>query len=311
MAMAPGGDMATAPGGDMASGPACPSSPQPFAAGMALSYTSDADWIYGFDEQSAIVRVPRSGGAAEPLVAGAGADSGNLLVDDQYVFWVFGTFGSRELRRAPKSGGSFTAIYVGLLSSAVVMDADRLYFMSASNILTSVPKDGGAPTHFGETAADGIWMAGVDGQYVHYVTIDDRQPELTFTFNRVRKTGGPEEVLATLGSAGRGYPRPLTDESYIFAWFGDEIVRVSKSDGALDVIHDSQGYQLVSAALDAGHLYWIASDDLSNRWLLTRADKSGGDVTTLVDTLTPIRQGITLTGDSVYYSSPEIWRLCR
>jgi hypothetical protein len=277
---------------------------------MGLSYASDADWVYGFDDEAAIVRVPRTGGAAETLIPGAGANSGNLLVDDRYLFWLFGTFGNREIRRAPKSGGSFTNIYVGPLNSAVVMDADHLYFMSATNILSSLPKSGGSATEFGGTSADGIWMAGVDGQYVHYVTLDDHQADIPWTFNRVRKTGGAEEVLTTLARTTSDFPRPFTDDNYIFAWLGDQIVRVSKTDGAVDILHQGPGAHFLGAALDDTHLYWTSSDGMSHAWL-TRIDKSGGDATVLVDTMTALGQGMTLTGDSVYYSSPEILQICR
>ena len=297
-------------GGDMGMATACPMSPAPFADGMAFSYTADADWVYGFDSQSAIVRVPRNGGAPEPLVTGVGATSGDIFVDDQNLFWEFlGTSSFHQLLRAPKTGGSATTIYAGDLSSALAMDADRFYFMSTSNIMKWVPKAGGPPMEFGQTHADGIWMAGVDSTYANYVTIDDSPNALTWTFNRIPKAGGSEEVLAKSTVAG-DFPHPFSDDHYIFAWIGRSLVRVSTSDGTLVVLHDGPGDRFVSAALDDTHLYWTSTDGTSHWWLM-RIDKTGANATVLFDSPTALGQGLTVTGDSVYFSSPQILRLCR
>src|SRR5262249_18845125 len=153
-----------------------------------------------------------NGGAPQQLVAGVGATAGDIFVDDQNLFWIF--FGTsrnfHELHRAPKTGGSDTTIYGGELSSAMAMDAVQFYFMSASNIMTSVTKAGGSPATFGQTHADGIWMAGVDSTYANYVTIDDSPNTLTWTFNRIPKAGGSEQVLAKSTVAG-DLPHPFSD----------------------------------------------------------------------------------------------------
>lgn len=83
----------------------------PFPQGIAL----DADYVYWTDASlGAVFRVPKSGGASEPLASGQDTPV-QIAVDDAFVYWTdTSDLGLGSVMRVNKSGGAVTILATGL-----------------------------------------------------------------------------------------------------------------------------------------------------------------------------------------------------
>lgn len=70
---------------------------QPFSLAVDDSYVYWGDRLSGY-----IMRAPKAGGAATPVVSGYGGFEA-IAVDDQYVYWIFGSVGNGYVARANKN----------------------------------------------------------------------------------------------------------------------------------------------------------------------------------------------------------------
>ncbi len=108
--------------------------PQQFAARRVRVVNGFVYWITGSDPSNpgGIVRIPVSGGTAQPLTPAVYLDGGHLAVDAQYAYWTdYGDLGatSGNVYRVPCDGSGPVATLVAGVDSpyGIAVDASSLF----------------------------------------------------------------------------------------------------------------------------------------------------------------------------------------
>jgi hypothetical protein len=150
-------------------------------------------WVTG----SAVMRAPKSGGQAVQLLGGqSGADAVAVDDTDAYVACA-GTeakqYGDGAVMVVAKKGGATKVLSAGSPHAAnVQIDAKNVYWQAATGVM-KVPKAGGAATVLAPLVAP-IDDLALDDAYVYFAA---HKGPADGTIARVKKDGGPVEVLAS------------------------------------------------------------------------------------------------------------------
>jgi hypothetical protein len=294
----------------------CAPSPAPFAANT-FGVVADADYVYTF-YNTGIARIPKSGGAPElviDLVHIGFADGDSLMVDDQYVYWRWnyrvGMSNGTEIDRAPKvPGGTQTDIFNGPFIDSCVMNGDHIFYNTdGSQDVGAIAKDGSGKRVVSTAAHQMVALIAADADYVYWTSFALGASGL----ERAPVGGGAATRIAVWNSSnptglvGKG----VADDAAVYLFDYGSIRRVLKSDPQLATLFaGSPGTSLQGLALDGTNLYWATTDGTHNHYWLLRGGKDGTGLATLVDSA-GFDFGLAVTGDSVYFSEPQMMRICK
>jgi hypothetical protein len=294
----------------------CAPSPAPFAANT-FGVVADASYLYTF-YNTGIARIPRNGGAPElviDLVHIGFADGDSLMVDDQYVYWRWnyrvGMSNGTEIDRAPKvPGGTQTDLFNGPFIDSYVMNGDHIFYNTdGSQDVGAIAKDGSGKRVVSTAAHQMVALIAADADYVYWTSFALGASGL----ERAPVGGGAATRIAVWNSSnptglvGKG----VADDAAVYLFDYGSISRVLKSDPQLATLFaGSPGTSLQGMALDGTNLYWATTDGTHNHYWLLRGGKDGTGLTTLVDSA-GFDFGLAVTGDSVYFSEPQMMRICK
>ncbi len=154
--------------------------------GLAIDDT-DVFWA----ENEAIMRVPKAGGKATPVIVVGLPDF--LQVDGTHVYW-YSTI-SGVIQRAPKKGGAASKVYADDQHTfhTIFVDGPDLFLSFGAEkkgVLQRLPKAGGKPVTLCEDQDPGTDFA-VDANNVYWITEDD-------IFKVPRSGGAVTKVVAKL-----------------------------------------------------------------------------------------------------------------
>lgn len=144
----------------------------------------------------AIVRAPKRGGPATPIVTAA-HDPGALALDDTHVYFGEALDSGPVLRRVPKGGGAVATLAPGRPLAIAVDEAFVYWSDPEAHALRRVPKTGGAAiTLYENPGFAGPRVLALDNTSVFFADDSDG-------IYRVPKAGGPHVLLAAVAD-GRG-----------------------------------------------------------------------------------------------------------
>lgn len=193
--------------------------------------------------QEQILRIPKSGGTAEPVVSEEPGLSA-ITTDGTNVYW---TSEAGVSRLTP--GGKPRAIISGITPPmGLAVDGQQVFFYSAiSGDMSRAPASGGRARKFfnqeltlhNYLAHDGnlFWSLG-----------SDKKAEI----RRISASGGAESVVAS----GQSVPLELAaDATHVYWTTGDEVMRAPHSGGTASPVVEKTDRSM-GVAVDEGFVYW-------------------------------------------------------
>ena len=245
-----------------------PSATPTVLAGLAGTLAVDDTWLF-IGAGPVPVRMPKSGGAYEPVAAPLADSSGVSLIalDDTHVYWnAYISATAYQILRAPKLGGEATLItdLPGpnfAMATALVVDDDYVYtaqpdiynandgFDKLNGVVRRVPKAGGAPIDLAQVYT---YSVAVSDSYVYWP--------------RGTEVGGGELVRADKDGA---------NVEVIAAEFGPISVVVIEGDRLFWVFGDA-GQQIARTALESGPATTLFSESGGEFYVGTPAPTADG-----------------------------------
>jgi hypothetical protein len=242
-------------------------------------------YVAVFKAASAVIaRVPKAGGALEPLVKGPGSaafvalDGGRLYFDDKE---------KTSIASVTIAGGDRRELATATGADALWVAPPRVYFAHANVGSTGrvgwVPIDGGAVTELLKNDARPLSLT-LDGSSLF---VGHLGPTTTATDQsqllRVDVTAG---TITTVVSPIAGVRALVHDESSLYATLESkddgQVVAIDKASGAVRVLATKQigAWGLV---LDGSDLYWVNRGSARKSGSVQRMSKAGGQVAVLAD----------------------------
>lgn len=236
--------------------------PQSDYGGIAL----DEQFVY-WNSSGKILRIPKTGGAAEVVTTekvGIGID---LVVDKVKVYWAnHGYYAANTptvpspIYAVPKGGGAVEMVATAQdVPHRLVVDQNFLYWLTPSSIVKQAKAGGQPQTLYHVTTNEGVDELAQDESYLYFGFRD--AGEAHWALRKIAKTGGAPQTLVARYSL-----KPVVvDKTHVY-FFGEEgltndlLCKVAKSGGAVTIL--GKGYTSGVIAQDKTQLYFAASDDL-------------------------------------------------
>jgi hypothetical protein len=180
---------------------------------------------------------------------------GQLALDDDYVYFPYGSFGPTEILRVPKGGGAEERVAdVDQTVSAIAVDDVAVYVITGTD-LVSIPKEGGPKTNlasvlgvsFGLTVADGmVWWTEFAGYDVTLYKVDPK--------------GGAAEAVTSETDCQGQLRASGTD---LFCVSSDRAERIDRSSGAVTVLFQGvAAYDLWDITVTGGYAWTVGADEV-------------------------------------------------
>ncbi len=263
----------------------------------------EGDYAYvvtgGFAKaDNAVLRIGATSGVVETLVKVPQVVSGELALDDKYVY--FSSESGNAVLRVSKIGGPAVVVAEATRPIHLALDDTHVYFstflkQAPGGALMRVPKSGGAA----EVLADG--QAGVD-----QVVVDGEAAYFRSNSGiwRVPKAGGKAECLLA-ASPSHNVDRLTGDSThlYFFQEIGSTgkyaIARMPKRGGTPETIAP-QANPTARLGLSDSHVYYFRAASLNDD-ALVKVAKAGGSPE-LVDGAGYSTGYLTVAGGDVYFT---------
>ena len=225
---------------------------------LALA-VDDASVYYARADGAEVLRAPKAGGPAAPLVKGL-KSPGGIAVDAGFVY-VTETAWQGRVVKAPKAGGEIVAVATNQRQpTEVVLDDDAVYWIDAGSstsdgAVMKAPKAGGDATVLADKLRRPRSLA-LDAGNVYWLQ------------SRLVEPGGDRDSVVRVAKAG-GAPATLIDNQagasalgvdernvYWALMFSGEIVGLPKAGGAEPVVISEKQNGPGALAVDRSGIFW-------------------------------------------------------
>lgn len=263
----------------------------------------DGDFAYvvtgGFAQaDNAVLRISVTSGAVETLVKVPQILSGELVLDDKYVY--FSSEADNQIFRVSRIGGPAVAVVSATRPIHLALDESHVYFASlvpatAGGAVQRVSKLGGEPQVLapGQTGVDQL---AVDREAVYFRSNSG--------IWRVGKAGGPADCLLP-AAPGKNVDHLVADDTHLYFFWETtgngkyRVARLPKRGGAPEAIGPIAN-PTARLALSDTHVYFFRAADLTDD-ALAKVAKVGGEPS-LVDGSGYSTGHLTVAMGDVYFT---------
>lgn len=258
----------------------------------------DRDYVYWSDfSADKIRRVAKSGAGATTLADAT--EPTNIMVDDQYVYWINARGGVRMM---PKSGGGIVEVSPDLpcdgssCSGPLAIDDTTIYWFDRSHVM-SKPKVGGISVVVDTPALSPFSDLAVDSQHIYWVSLVPQDGLLTprYAIQATPKAGGSSQMLAEF------------DQPWGETALDDGNLYIARPDGVWRVRKDGSGTErLASVSLKPRNITTDGVDVfVAERDKVFSMPVSGGELTPIGCHEDGAAYRMVVDESAVYWTDPD------
>lgn len=256
------------------------------------------------EANGSIMKAPKNGGAATPLVAGLTGPTA-ITIDASNVFCV--VYNANHVIKVPKAGGGPTIVGTGGYSTDIAVNATHFYwnrFDGAAAVMRYPVTQAGSPIAV-LSGLDSISQFEIDATSTYWIDYG------AGTINRAALAGGGIEVIAS----GQYFPSALAVDASNAYWKTNDgmIAKVQLTGGTPVVLATAQEALTAqdSMAVDGARVYWADAGDYpqSNGRIMAVAVGGGAPIEMAGGQARPM--GVAVDVTHVYWASVAdgtIWR---
>lgn len=273
--------------------------------GLVSSVAINATHVYFASFDDVVGRVPKVGGAVEPLAAKPSVNlPKRVAVTSTHFYWASSDLSNGAVVRCPISGcaGSPQVLSQPDEPTGLAVDATHVYWADHNGTtIARKPLSGGAIEPIANTAALPVSVA-VAGPHAFWVE------DFTGEVYRNQGPDGGSLYIGTNGTSGRDI---AVDEAFVYWSAGEDygdLGRINRAPrtggGPSTLLVVAQGDPL-TITIDATHVYWTAWQRLTDGGVVSaavyRCEKTGCVTPTLVAADQDLPRGIAVDDTHVYW----------